>query len=297
MQNQDNIYNEFNPFVVSNNINNTNVIYTNNYNIQRKLYKKEIKEIEKKLTIKPRELWTKYNIKLKKEIKKLESDLEIIVKSRDYIYNKLLYHKADLDNFSNINFNSVINTKSLNRLSFLKVDDAFNDIDNFKFNWRLFIPVNRQYFKVVNKIITLNKRLLPFKHWIKIIKKFNKKVIDLIIKEGYEFHLGYGLDYIRIKKRIRNNPEINNPASYQKRKKIIAEGKIPYNEETAPNGEKWKVYRIERYKYVWYWSKKSINVKNSYYYTFKPTGGKKGMICSLYNFINENPNHTIKYKY
>ena len=58
MQNQDNIYNEFNPFVVSNNINNTNVIYTNNYNIQRKLYKKEIKEIEKKLTIKPRELWT-----------------------------------------------------------------------------------------------------------------------------------------------------------------------------------------------------------------------------------------------
>ena len=297
MQNQDNIYNEFNPFVVSNNINNTNVIYTNNYNIQRKLYKKEIKEIEKKLTIKPRELWTKYNIKLKKEIKKLESDLEIIVKSRDYIYNKLLYLKADLDNFSNINFNSVINTKSLNRLSFLKVDDAFNDIDNFKFNWRLFIPVNRQYFKVVNKIITLNKRLLPFKHWIKIIKKFNKKVIDLIIKEGYEFHLGYGLDYIRIKKRIRNNPEINNPASYQKRKKIIAEGKIPYNEETAPNGEKWKVYRIERYKYVWYWSKKSINVKNSYYYTFKPTGGKKGMICSLYNFINENPNHTIKYKY
>ena len=297
MQNQDNIYNEFNPFVVSNNINNTNVIYTNNYNIQRKLYKKEIKEIEKKLTIKPRELWTKYNIKLKKEINKLESDLEIIVKSRDYIYNKLLYHKADLDNFSNINFNSVINTKSLNRLSFLKVDDAFNDIDNFKFNWRLFIPVNRQYFKVVNKIITLNKRLLPFKHWIKIIKKFNKKVIDLIIKEGYEFHLGYGLDYIRIKKRIRNNPEINNPASYQKRKKIIAEGKIPYNEETAPNGEKWKVYRIERYKYVWYWSKKSINVKNSYYYTFKPTGGKKGMICSLYNFINENPNHTIKYKY
>ena len=172
MQNQDNIYNEFNPFVVSNNINNTNVIYTNNYNIQRKLYKKEIKDIEKKLTIKPRELWTKYNIKLKKEIKKLESDLEIIVKSRDYIYNKLLYHKADLDNFSNINFNSVINTKRLNRLSFLKVDDACNDIDNFKFNWRLFIPVNRQYFKVVNKIITLNKRLLPFKHWIKIIKKF-----------------------------------------------------------------------------------------------------------------------------
>tara|TARA_R110002096_G_scaffold517_12_gene3083 strand:- start:7149 stop:8042 length:894 start_codon:yes stop_codon:yes gene_type:complete len=297
MQHQDNIYNKFNPFNVNNNLNKLNNIYTDNYNNERKLHKKKIKEIEKKLTIKPREIWANYNTKLKKEISKEEKELEIIVKSRDYIYSKLLYHKADLDNFSNINFDSVINTKNLNRLSFIKVHNCFNDVDNFKFNWKLFIPINRQYFKVKSKIELLNRRLLPFKHWIKVIKKFNENIVNLIIREGYEFHLGYGLDYIRIKKKIRNNPEINNPASYQKRKKIIKEGKIPYNEKTAPNGEKWRIYRTERYKYQWYWSKKSINVKNSFYYTFKPTGGKKGMICSLYNFINENPNHTIKYKY
>tara|TARA_R100000655_G_scaffold2992_6_gene11238 strand:- start:1265 stop:2158 length:894 start_codon:yes stop_codon:yes gene_type:complete len=297
MQNQDKIYNTYSPFIVDKNCNKLNKVYTDNYNNERKLHKKRIKEIEKSLTIKPREVWANYNNKIKKEIDIYTKELETIVKSRKYIYDKLLYYKSDLKKYSNIDFESIVKTKSLNRLSFLKVDSKFKDIDNFKFNWKLFIPINRQYFKVKNKIEILNKRLLPFKHWIKIIKKFNKRIVDLIIQEGYEFHLGHGLDYIRIQKRIRNNPEINNPASYQKRKKIISEGKIPYNKKTAPNGERWKVYRTERYKYVWYWSKKSINVKNSFYYTFKPTGGKKGMICSLYKFINENPNHTIKYKY
>jgi len=297
MQNKDKFFKQFTPFKKPDKKKKEEVIYTAEYNAQRKAHKKAAKQIEEKLTIKPREQWAMYNLSVQKEIKVIELKLKTINKSRNYLYAKLIKYKNAVNDFSHTSFNSVVNTINLSKLNNFKASDLFLNQDKFIINWRAYIIINRQFHKFKKRLIVLNRRLLSFETWIKIVKKFNKNIVKEIVEEGYEFFMGHGLASIRIQRRIRENPEINNPASYQRRKEIIAEGKIPYNKDTAPDGIKWRVYRTERYKFAWYWAKKSVNVKNAYYYTFQPTGGKKGMILYLYNFINENPNHTIKYKY
>lgn len=296
MKNQDKFFQQFKPFAKLDK-KGQSLNYSKEYNEQKKAYKKVTKTIEEKLTIKPREQWHLYTKKVKDEIKLINDELKTINKNRNYLYAKLIKFKDDVQEYGSIDFASVIDTINLNKLNNFKIDKKDFDLIKFIINWKAFIVINRKFHKNKKRLVVLNRRILPFEIWIKVIKKFNAALVKEIVEEGYEFFLGHGLTSIRIKRRIRENPEINNPASYQKRKQIIAEGKIPYNKDTAPNGERWRVYRTERYKFRWYWSKKSVSVKNAYYYTFQPTGGKKGMILYLYNFINNNPNHTIKYKY
>ena len=102
----------------------------------------------------------------------------------------------------------------------------------YEFDWQGYEETIRKTTRFLDNVIDMN--LYPVLEIDNASKESRRiglgvmGVADLLYKlripynskEGYEFHLGYGLDYIRIKKRIRNNPEINNPASYQKRNDV-----------------------------------------------------------------------------
>lgn len=297
METQDDFFKDFKPFVVPVKKAGTTKVYSAKYNEERKAHKKAAKEVEKDLTLRPKDLWNKFNAQLDKTISDLEISLKTILMSKSYLYTQLRKHEDAINDFSNMSFDSIISSSRLSTLSFFKHKEGFIHLENFKIAWQAYLIVNQRFLNIKKKIATCNRRKVPYKVWFRVIKQFNTRISKAIIEEGYELHMGYGLTYIRIQKRIRKNPEIDNPASFQKRKEIVARGGIPYNEKTHPDGEKWRCYRTDRYKYEWYWSKKAISVKNAYYYTFFPTTGKIGNVKALYEFIEANPNHTIKYKY
>jgi hypothetical protein len=271
--------------------------YSKEYNKQRTAHRKAAKKVENKLTIKVREQHALFTEKVKKQLAIAEEELKVVHRSRNYLYAKLLKHKEIINTKANLSFNEIVS--ALNNVKVDKLEVASEDFDLGKFlvNWKTYIVINRKFRKTTDTIKSLKRRILKFEDWLQIVKKFNKAIVKEIVEQGYEFHMGHGLTSIRILRRIRENPQIDNPASYQKRKEIVAAGLTPYHKINAPDGVKWRVYRTERYKFVWYWSKKAVSVKNAYYYKYTPTGGKKGQILYLYNFINENPGHTIKYKY
>ena len=294
---QDDFFQGFKPFVVPVKKAGTTKVYSAEYNKERKAHKRAAKEVEKDLTWQPKDLWNKFNDQLNKTISELETSLKTILQSKNYLYTQLRKHENSINDFSNMSFFSVINSSNPGTLSFFKHKESFANLENFKIAWQGYLIVNQRFYTIKDKINTCKRRQVPYKVWFRIIKQFNTSISKAIIEDGYELHMGYGLTLIRIQRRIRNNPEIDNPASFQKRKAIVARGEIPYNEKTHPEGEKWRCYRTDRYKFEWYWSKKAISVKNAYYYTFFPTTGKIGNVKALYEYIEANPNHTIKYKY
>lgn len=129
-----------------------------------------------------------------------------------------------------------------------------------------------------------------------VIKTFNKRIVEKIL-EGYKFNLGANLGFIAIKrlKRNHNRLSINWGASKKLKKEIIERGGIPYNKETAPDGEKWFVYYTDDYKHLWFWKRSWCTVKNKSFYAFRPTTGKSGNIKKLVKYIKDNPFVVTKY--
>lgn len=300
MQNQDNtddnIFAHFTAFLPSPKKEGKRV-YTEQYNKERKAHKQLAKEVEKRLTIRPREMHEMYILKLKNESERLKELLRKVQTSKNYVYLKLIKFKDEIESKTNFPFDTVVNTNNLSTLSLIAIEKDFENLDNFKFTWKSLVIANKRFKNISAAIEDNKRRTIPFALWYKVIKSFNEKVVDEMLINAYDFDMGAGLCSLRVRKVVREKLEINNPASFQNHKEIIARGGTPHNPDTAPDGEEWRVYYDSRYKYEWYWRKKSVAIKNKYYYTFQPTAGVAGIIKLLYDYIENNPKQVFKYDF
>ena len=124
-----------------------------------------------------------------------------------------------------------------------------------------------------------------------ILQEFNSNIADEIIK-GYHFNPGNYIGLIRIKKKKRVGKNVNWGDSNKKKAEILARGGIPYNKETAPDGEEWLVYFISEYAYWWYWNKGNCRLTNKSIFSFTPMFAQKG---NLSKYRKNNPLAELKY--
>ena len=83
--------------------------------------------------------------------------------------------------------------------------------------------------------------------------------------------MGFGLSSIRIRKKKRVRANIDWGTSNKNKERILAEGKVPFNKDSAPDGIKWLAYHTSDYEYWWYWNKAVSNVLHRTVYAFVPT--------------------------
>lgn len=297
MQNQDNILTNFVPFVAPDRKSRATKVYTDTYNQERKAHKKLCREIEAKLTVLPREMYDKYIKFLEDRITRLEELKDKVLNNRNAAQMKMMPFKDDINSKTNANMDKVFKCKYCNSHQYLIANEGYSIPQIFSFYWRAYTINNKRFFDIGEEIKLCRKRIIPFKQWFKIIKHFNAGVIQLMLIEAYELHLGHGLNSIRIRRVIRENPEINNPASFTKYKEIVKRGGTPHHPINAPDGEEWRIFYEERYKFEWYWSKKGVAFPNAYYYTYQPPNGKDSMIQLLFNYTAHNSARAAKYNF
>lgn len=124
-----------------------------------------------------------------------------------------------------------------------------------------YIEINKIVIRNEERVNKLKSQRLDYKLYYNIIKRFNKGITDSMIEEGYIFNPGdaFGKLYIN-KVEYNDEPRVNMPQSMINRRKLIKEGKHPYNaKEEKEYLEKGQEYK--GIKYFAYYPKVDFLVK------------------------------------
>jgi len=160
--------------------------------------------------------------------------------------------------------------------------------------------VNSIRYLTLHKLLyeRLVKSIMPYEVYLKILGYSDIEIAKHILKGGYYTFGNAGKLYIREKERtfLFNGRLVKLPVDWgtsnKYKAKLIEEGKIPYDQTTAPNGIKWHVYHNSDYAYWFWWEAGAI--QNRGFFKFIPSkfcrrGNRKNI---LFNSFDEILNST-----
>lgn len=130
---------------------------------------------------------------------------------------------------------------------------------------------------------------VPMKFYKFVSTELNLEFSKSILM-GNNIEMGSGVGTLCIKEKQRDfarencRKTIDWKESNVLRRYLIAEGKIPYDKNTAPDGIKWHVYRTDDYSYWWWWKYRSNFHANDVFYKFTPTKFINGVAREIENF-------------
>jgi len=135
-----------------------------------------------------------------------------------------------------------------------------------------------------------------FKH-NKILKECNIEILNLIIKDAFEFNIPFKQGTLRVKKR-KVIPRIDKKTNKPNFKSLGVNWgetlKLWSRDEEAKN-KKIRVFysndHSNNFKYTFFWSKKKSRIKNKYYYGFVPARKVKRFLAQCI----KNPELNINY--
>jgi hypothetical protein len=167
----------------------------------------------------------------------------------------------------------------------------------------------------------LNKCIMPYEVYLKMIGYTNSEIAKYILKGGY-YRFGIaGQLYIREKARtftFKGKPTklpVDWGNSNKIKAKVIEEGKTPFNTANAPDGVKWHTYHNSDYAYWFWWEAGAI--VNRGFFKFIPSkfvrrGHKKnipfiseqqiynttevGILNKMLELMKINPIHYLNYR-
>lgn len=158
--------------------------------------------------------------------------------------------------------------------------------------------VNSCKYITLHKLLfeRLNKCLMPYEVYLKMIGYTNLEIAKYILKGGYYVFGSAGKLYIREKARtflfmgkpVKLPVDWGNSNKYKN--KLIEEGKVPFNTAKAPDGIKWHTYHNSDFAYWFWWEAGAI--ENRGFFKFIPSkfvrrGNKKDLefksIDDIYN--------------
>lgn len=239
----------------------------------------------------------------------LSRDIEHFQNTKSYFLGKLQPHIHYIENFTNIDYNSLDNLDKCISDKVVKsfVSSVSLSIEGLKLTVNGIVQINRNLNKSKEALQIIEKSDLDKDLFKEIIYRFNTKVSDEIILKGYIFRPGFGIGNTRIKKvacDTRIKKRINWGESNKNKKEILLRGGIPFAVTKRDdfgkaiednNGEKWFVYFDTPFDYLWHWGKKTANALNIPYYKFRPTkynnsskGGKLGNANKLKQLVTSN---------
>lgn len=158
---------------------------------------------------------------------------------------------------------------------------------------------------------------IDYKLFTKVLRACNKKIVELIVKKGYSFRMGYNLGELRIVqfepkyKKSKNGNLYGYPnwgESKKRKQEIIDAGGTPFESFKDKDGniigdnggEKWVIYCSDDISIRYHWYKQKYRNKdgsyfyvldNSINYSFTPTKQNKLLLA---DFRRNNPN--IQYR-
>lgn len=141
------------------------------------------------------------------------------------------------------------------------------------------------------EVIKLSKQVLSSVIYKKIIKKFNSKLIDKIIKDHYTFILPFSLGTLKVERKTNKRKRPNWGISNKNYKLLITQNKIPYkltdHLEAKKNNKEYKGVPWLHYHdetdlwFSWKTFKLAkVDIRN---YRFKPSRGNKSVVEKLTN--------------
>lgn len=164
----------------------------------------------------------------------------------------------------------------------------------------------------------LTKSIMPYEVYLKLIGYSNFEIAKHILKGGI-YKLGH-VGKIYIKQKARTFIFMGRPCklgvdwglSNKYKAQLIAEGKVPYDSNTAPDGVKWHIYHNSDYAYWFWWE--SGNIPNRLFFRFIPSKftrpSKKpftsaeeiyetreiGIVNKMWELIRSDSMHFMNYK-
>jgi hypothetical protein len=242
-------------------------------------YKRSVKENINTVELKLREVQNEYNVILDR-VNRMKTFIDDCVINSSF--DELMSTRNHLI-FYNLRFNS--NIKNY-------------DVDKEKIT--IIFSTKLTYDKTINKIKNSLNRLKTIRTQIDnkvfnfIITNFNKAVIDEIIK-GYKF-VPTGLGPFFVIRRQRGRRPVDWGRSNAYKQTLLEKGLVPYNKETAPDGEQWLFYHEGEYGHYYRWGKNYCSFEHKDPYKFVPTSGPKGNVNRLHEYIKDNPEVIFNYK-
>lgn len=219
-----------------------------------------------------------------------------------YVIERVKEQTAYIEAYSNYNTKNILkDLKNLNQVNSIRWYPA--PIDN---PWKLkqsvvlhtlttFVSLKAQLIKIIDDVEYWEKRIVDKTTFRTIIFAFNEGMTDAIIKDAYEFKVGYGISSILIRGKKRGSEGTLWGESKKKKQEILESGGTPYHPVHAPDGEQWLVVDDSDFGYFWTWTKRSCNVTNKDLYWFYPTIGPNGNERRLIHYIKNNPLVVHKY--
>lgn len=229
--------------------------------------------------------------------------LDIATNKLNIFRDSLSRHRFEFEAIYDIKFESLDTTYMLpaynsilttNESKLIDVVESLKKIskDYDKHTVMFVKAIVEEYLEIKNEIKTINRQLqltdskLSFftkysdtskNIFYYIIARINKYYENLLL-EGKTVRLGYDIGFIKITPKNVNG-KINWAASFDYRKKLIEDGRIPYKEEdclaakssnTPYNGVKWFVYYDNEVQHYINWYHYSKKLPNGNAYTFIP---------------------------
>jgi hypothetical protein len=235
-----------------------------------------------------------YKRDIKKKIDELELDLKEAKDEFTVHINRINRMKPFIDEcIDNITFEQLMTTKNPFLVYRVKLNSKAKNYSYDKTTLEIAFSTKRKYERDITSIkIRLNK-LYKIRSQVNnkvfnfITTRFNMRIVDEIVN-GYNFvapHIGN----IYVIRRQRGRRPVDWGRSNEYKDKLIAAGKTPYNKDTAPDGEKWLFYHDGEYAHYYFWRQSACRSDNRKDYKFVPTGGPKGNIKKLHDYIEDNP--------
>jgi len=245
-----------------------------------------------------------YRLKLRDYKGQLDTELKL----QDKVNKKLVLFKAFInDCVINYTYEELLAFTQPIKVNGIQIRRSRNThyytITDLQETMQLYININKTVRELKNKLESVQRLMsaLTYPAFCFIVKEANPLIVDEIIK-GKEFHMGYNLASIMVihKKRCitkRARSAIDWGKSNKLKAQLIAEGKTPFNKETAPDGEKWFIYQEGSHGNYFRWVKKNVKIENSPIYKFKPvTGtGKDSVVTKLHVYNRLNPLNYLNY--
>ncbi len=141
--------------------------------------------------------------------------------------------------------------------------------------------------ELVNKLLAIDEEL-----YTKVLNEYNASKIDMLIHQNINFKISdeVGMLTILVRQFRPDAKRIDWFSSQRVRDAIIKAGRVPYNKDKNPDGEKFHVYYTSTEEPFFLWVKpKKTNPKaaeNIQMYKFKPS--VRTACTKLFNFRNAN---------
>lgn len=229
------------------------------------------------------------------EINNLKADLVTYKQALNNLKKIIVKNTTLINNRTSTSVEKILNATSI---ALVKSIDYYNlkeeTIKALKLYISNYIKTNRVVRYQEEKIKKLENKITPYNIYSKVIKQFNRKIIEECINKQYQFNMGYHLDVFRIVYAESRKLTPNWGASTKKKKEILARGGKLYNgKEAKEYEERGEPYDGEKYLVfkdpfsIWFeWCLRPVSLKYLPIlrdYKFKPARGNYGSMTILGN--------------